>query len=74
MGEELGLDGQACKLPLSDRFAEIGDLIEELHSRLAAEGIAINYPVRKPQLPDGLTAVPALQRCRVSRLGLPCRQ
>ena len=40
-------------------FEVRSDLIEELHWRLAAEGITINYPVRKLQLPDGLTSVPA---------------
>ena len=42
-------------------FEVRSELIEELHSRLAAEGITINYPVRKLQLPDGLTSVPAVQ-------------
>ncbi len=39
-------------------------LIEELHSRLAAEGITINYPVRKLQLTDGLKTLPAAQALR----------
>lgn len=41
-------------------FEVRSELIEELHSRLAAEGITINYPVRKLQLPDDLTPLPAL--------------
>lgn len=41
-------------------FEVQSQLIEELHSRLAAEGITINYPVRKLQLPDGLTLLPAV--------------
>ena len=44
-------------------FEVRSELIKELHSRLAAEGITINYPVRKLQLPDGmapLQATPAL--------------
>ncbi len=40
-------------------FEVRSELIEELHSRLGAEGITINYPVRKLQLPDGLTSLPA---------------
>ena len=42
-------------------FEVRSELVEELHSRLAAEGITINYPVRKLQLPDGLTSLPAAQ-------------
>ena len=42
-------------------FEVRSELIEELHSRLAAEGIIINYPVRKLQFPDGLTPLPAAQ-------------
>ncbi len=42
-------------------FEVRSELIEELHSRLAAEGITINYPVRKLQLPDGLTLLPVAQ-------------
>lgn len=42
-------------------FEVRSELIEELHSRLAAEGITINYPVRRLQLPDGLTSLPAAQ-------------
>ena len=41
-------------------FEVRSELIEELHSRLAAEGITINYPVRRLQLPDGLASLPAL--------------
>ncbi len=35
-------------------FEVRSELIKELHSRLASEGITINYPVRKLQLPDGM--------------------
>ncbi|MCE2500129.1 MAG: hypothetical protein J4G13_04620, partial [Dehalococcoidia bacterium] len=31
------------------------ELIKQLHSRLAAEGITINYPVRTLHFPDGWT-------------------
>ena len=41
-------------------FEVRSELIEELHSRLAAEGITINYPVRKLQWPDGTASLPAL--------------
>jgi small-conductance mechanosensitive channel len=34
-------------------FEVRSELIKELHWRLSAEGITINYPVRKLQLPDG---------------------
>ena len=34
-------------------FEVRSELINQLHSRLAAEGITINYPVRKLQLPEG---------------------
>ncbi len=37
-------------------FAVRSELIKQLHSRLAAEGITINYPVRTLHLPDGWTA------------------
>ena len=47
-------------------FEVRSELIEELHSRLAAEGITINYPVRKLQLPDGLTSLPAAQALPVT--------
>ncbi len=47
-------------------FEVRSELIEELHSRLAAEGITINYPVRKLQLPDGLMPVPAAQTLSVT--------
>ena len=36
-----------------DGFAVVSELIKQLHSRFAAEGIVINYPVRKLELPDG---------------------
>ena len=36
-------------------FAVRSELIKKLHSRLAAEGITINYPVRTLRLPDGWT-------------------
>lgn len=36
-------------------FEVRSELIEQLHSRLAAEGITINYPMRKLQLPEGWT-------------------
>ena len=35
-------------------FAIRSELIKQLHSRLAAEGITINYPMRKLQFPEGL--------------------
>ena len=37
-------------------FAVRSELIKQLHSRLAAEGITINYPVRTLRLPDGWTS------------------
>lgn len=37
-------------------FAVRSELIKRLHSRFGAEGIVINYPVRKLQFPDGLVA------------------
>ena len=36
-------------------FEVRSELIKELHSRLATEGITINYPVRKLQLPDSMS-------------------
>ena len=36
-------------------FAVRSELIKKLHSRLAAEGITINYPVRMLHLPEGWT-------------------
>ena len=36
-------------------FAVRSELIKQIHSRFAAEGITINYPVRKLEFPDGLT-------------------
>ena len=36
-------------------FAVRSELIKRIHSRLAAEGITINYPVRTLRLPDGWT-------------------
>ena len=35
-------------------FVIRSELIKRLHSRLAAEGITINYPMRKLQFPEGL--------------------
>ncbi len=43
-------------------FAVRSELIKQLHSRLAAEGITINYPVRTLHLPDGWTSLDAAQR------------
>ncbi len=40
-----------------DRLASFvvrSELIKQLHSRLAAEGITINYPMRKLQFPEGV--------------------
>ena len=34
-------------------FEVRSELIEQLHSRLSAEGITINYPIRKLQFPEG---------------------
>ena len=42
-------------------FEVRSELIKELHSRLADEGITINYPVRKLQLPDGMLSQQVLQ-------------
>ena len=42
-------------------FEVRSELIKELHSRLAAEGITINYPVRKLQLPDGMAPLQTAQ-------------
>ena len=42
-------------------FEVRSELIKELHSRLAAEGITINYPVRKLQLPDGMSPQQVVQ-------------
>lgn len=42
-----------------DRLASFvirSELIKQLHSRLAAEGITINYPIRKLEFPEGWTA------------------
>ena len=36
-------------------FVVRSELIKRIHSRFAVEGITINYPVRKLELPDGLT-------------------
>ena len=45
-------------------FAARSELIRELHSRLAAEGITINYPVRKLQFPYGMMALQTAQDAR----------
>ena len=37
-------------------FVIRSELIKQLHSRLAAEGITINYPMRKLEFPEGWTA------------------
>ena len=42
-------------------FEVRSELIKELHSRLAAEAITINYPVRKLQLPDGTSPLQPVQ-------------
>lgn len=36
-------------------FAIRNELIKRIHSRFTAEGVTINYPVRKLEFPDGLT-------------------
>ena len=41
---------------VKDRLASFvirSELIKQLHSRLAAEGITINYPMRKLEFPEG---------------------
>ena len=42
-------------------FEVRSELIKELHSRLATEGITINYPVRKLQMPDGIPPLQIMQ-------------